>query len=131
MNDPALVENLKQQVGAGLQRLYVRQNPDGGWGWWNGTSDSLTSAYVALGLVEAKAAGFSVDKNVLDNGLNYLNLQVSSFIPETGLNKAGLDAGRNRQAFLVYVLTRAEKTPVSAAVALYDKREWLSLYSRA
>jgi uncharacterized protein YfaS (alpha-2-macroglobulin family) len=124
INDPVLAAALKTQVSTGLQRLYTRQNADGGWGWWTGNSDDLTSAYVVLGLVEAKAADYTVDQTVLDNGLNYLSMRIvllSNDQPST----------RNRQAFMAYVLAIAGQAPVSTAVALFDKREWLDLYGRA
>ena len=124
INDPALAAELKTQVSTGLQRLYTRQNADGGWGWWTGNSDDLTSAYVVLGLVEAKAADYTVDQTVLDNGLNYLNMR----LPFQAIDQSFT---RNRQAFMVYVLAIAGQTPVSIAVALFDKREWLDLYGRA
>ncbi len=44
-----------------LQRIYAKQKPDGGWNWWDGPdSDPQTSAYVVLGLLEAKDAGYTV-----------------------------------------------------------------------
>ena len=66
ISDPALLANLKTQVGTGLQRLYARQNADGGWGWWNGNSDDLTSAYVVLGLYKAKEADYTIDPERAD-----------------------------------------------------------------
>jgi hypothetical protein len=124
ISDPALLANLKTQVGTGLQRLYARQNADGGWGWWNGNSDDLTSAYVVLGLVKAKEADYTVDQNVLTNGLNYLNTRI-------GLLSTDALSTRNRQAFMAYVLTIAGQAPVSTAVTLFEKRQWLDLYGRA
>jgi uncharacterized protein YfaS (alpha-2-macroglobulin family) len=124
ISDPALLANLKEQVGTGLQRLYARQNADGGWGWWNGNSDDLTSAYVVLGLYEAKQADYTVDQNVLTNGLNYLSQRI-------GLLSTDQPATRNRQVFIAYVMAIAGQAPVSTVVTLFDKREWLDVYGRA
>jgi uncharacterized protein YfaS (alpha-2-macroglobulin family) len=126
INDPALAEKLKTLVNAGLQRLYHRQSADGGWSWWSGPSDDLTSAYVVLGLVEAKASDFSVDQNVLTNGLNFLRTRLGTII-----SSQATTSSRNRQAFMVYVLARAGDPPVSSAVLLYDHRQQLDLYGRA
>ena len=126
INDPVLVEKLKTLVNAGLQRLYHRQSADGGWSWWSGPSDDLTTAYVMLGLVEAKASDFSVDELVLNNGLAYLNTRLNGTIIQ-----ATTGSIRNRQAFMVYVLARAGQPQVSSAVLLYDHRPQLDLYGRA
>ncbi len=126
IRDEVLEGKLKEQVSTGLQRLYKRQNSDGGWGWWSGYSDELTSAYVTLGLVEARAAGYAVDGAVISRAVAYLN----------GLPPANLDGEvsrelRNRQAFRLYVLQRAGSPQVAQAIFLYEKREWLDLYARA
>ena len=124
INDPALLANLKTQVSTGLQRLYARQNADGGWGWWTGNSDDLTSAYVVLGLVKAKEADYTVDQTVIDNGLDYLSMRITAL----GVDQPTM---RNRQVFLAYVLTIAGRGPGSTVVELFNKREWLDLYGRA
>ncbi|NOZ27762.1 MAG: hypothetical protein GXP39_06885 [Chloroflexi bacterium] len=122
---PDLAEKLPQQVGVGLQRLYSRQNVDGGWGWWSGEqSYPFISAYVVFGLVQAQRAGFSVDPDVLDRGLRYLKEQLQA---PGDLDRAGL----NQQAFIVYVLAEAGENVISRAVALFDEREQMGLYGRA
>jgi alpha-2-macroglobulin len=125
-SDPLLEQNLDKTVEASLQRLYNWQNSDGGWGWWqNGDSDSLTSAYVVLGLVEADTAGYEVSKTVLSNGLDYL---VRQLVPIEGLTEPDL---LNRQTFLLYVLARADRPAVSFTVQTYDQRQNLAIYAKA
>jgi uncharacterized protein YfaS (alpha-2-macroglobulin family) len=54
--------DLDQWISLGLQKLYRYQHPDGGWNWWEfDQTDGDMTAYVLYGLVEAKAAGFTVD----------------------------------------------------------------------
>jgi hypothetical protein len=126
LSDPELEANLKEQVGIALQRIYSMQNPDGGWGWWSREkSDPLTSAYVLLGLVEAKDAGYTVTESVIDRGLSYLRIQI---MPLVGLKEPYLV---NRQAFLLYVLARAGKPDVSRTVQLYDQRQRMAIYSQS
>jgi uncharacterized protein YfaS (alpha-2-macroglobulin family) len=126
ISDPSLENNLQTQVNTALQRLYNWQNPDGGWGWWSSEkSDPLTSAYVVLGLVEAKDAGYTVDPSVLDRGINYLQTQIVSI---TGLKDPYIV---NRQAFILYVLARAGVPNVSSTVQLYDQRQRMALYAQA
>lgn len=125
LSNPDLEANLKEQVSKALQRLASRQNSDGGWGWWGSqTSELLTSAYVVQGLVEAMDAGYTVNQDVLNRGLDYLtnNLQpMESLSPRQGLN---------RQAFVLYVLARAGRIQPSFSGQLFDARQSLSLYAR-
>ncbi len=123
-NDLAIM--LGEQVGIALQRIYNWQNTDGGWGWW-GTqkSDIQTSAYVILGLVEAKDAGYSVDTNVIERGTGFLQ---SHLLPTSKLGETYL---KNRQAFVLYVLARAGKPNVSFTVMLFDQRQSMSYFARA
>lgn len=126
VSDPELQANLDTQVNTALQSLYSWQNPDGGWGWWNGEkSDPLTSAYVVLGLVEAKNAGYEVSVNVLHDGVYYLQTQVTPATRQTSTWKL------NQQAFILYVLARSGNPNVSKTVQLYDFRQALAIYARA
>ncbi|MEW5873093.1 MAG: Ig-like domain-containing protein [Chloroflexota bacterium] len=126
LSDKALEDSLATQVDTALQRLYNWQNPDGGWGWWNyQKSDPLTSAYVVLGLVEAKESGYTVSQEVLNRGLRYLNGQVLSIVRMTDPYKL------NRQAFILYVLARGGRADVSSTVQLYDQRQRMALYAHA
>ncbi len=64
LNLPSNIDprDLTKKVNAGLERLYGYQHDDGGWGWWHGDdSDPFMTAYVALGLTQASAAGYSVE----------------------------------------------------------------------
>lgn len=124
--DPALEAGLKQQVEIALQRLYNWQNPDGGWGWWPGQeSDSLTSAYVLLGLIEAREAGYTVSESVLSDGLRFLQTKVLA------VNQHMSPSDLNRQAFLLYILGRAGTPNISRAVKLYEYRQAMAYYARA
>lgn len=128
VNDPTLEENLRTQVNIGLQKLYNQQNSDGGWGWWRGSdSQATTSAYVVMGMAEAKKAGYSLDANSLALGITYLKNQV---ITLAGDKEFFAQGGRNRQAFILYVLARAGEADVSHTVQLYDHWQELDLYAR-
>lgn len=126
INDSALEKTLADQVSVAMQRLYNWQNPDGGWGWWtNEKSDSLTSAYVLLGMIEAKDASYPVDSAVIERAANFLRTQITSI---QGLTDPTMV---NRQAFLLYVLARNGSPDVSSAVQLYEHRLRMALYARA
>lgn len=119
-----LQKDLDTNVGTALQRLYAKQNSDGGWGWWDAQhSDPQTSAYVMLGLQEAKEAGYTISSDVMDRGVQYLkDSQIA-----VGANDASWL--HNRQAFILYVLTRYGEKPQSGL--LFEHRSALSLYGRA
>ncbi|MBN2547798.1 MAG: Ig-like domain-containing protein [Anaerolineales bacterium] len=126
LSNAEIEEDLQEQVSIALQRLYNWQNADGGWGWWrNQKSETLTSAYVVLGLVEAKEAGYTVSQDVISRGLGFLRGRLISAVGLTNPEKL------NRQAFLLYVLARAGKPEVSSSVQIYEQRQNMALYARA
>jgi alpha-2-macroglobulin len=128
-SDASLQSSLEKQLNSGVQRLYTRQNSDGGWGWWSGSiSDAMTSAYVLLGLAEAQDYGTPVDSTVLDNGKNYLTGQLNGLEEDKTLTPLAL---HNRQAFFLYVLTRNSIYQTNFTDKLFDQRNYLSLYARA
>ena len=125
ISDPNLQANLDAQVSIGLQRLYARQLSDGGWPWWDGSnSNTLVSAYVVLALIEAQTSGYTVTPAVLNRGVSYLKNHMVSVDILSGRFKY------NRQAFLVYVLARADEFR-GEIDQLYERRETLDLYARA
>lgn len=73
ISNPDLERRLPDIMADGLQRLYGFQRPDGGWGWWYDDESAVyQTTYVLFGLLQIKAAGFDVDPNVLQRGLDWL-----------------------------------------------------------
>lgn len=126
LTDPTLEANLDSQVNIALQRLYRRQLSNGGWPWWEGQrANTLVSAYVVLGLIEAQEAGYTIPESKITRGLTYLENQLGEV--------DGLD-GRyrfNRQAFIVYVLARGGQHASSQIETLFNTRERLDIYAQA
>jgi uncharacterized protein YfaS (alpha-2-macroglobulin family) len=121
-----LKTKLDKQVSAALQRIYAKQIYDGGWNWWDGQeSDPQVTAYVLLGLVEARATGYKVDADVFGNAIGYL----LENMPRLDRNDAQWQY--NRQAFIVYVLTRAGELPYTPANFLFENRSHLGNYGKA
>ena len=117
---------LRQEVNWALQRLYAQQHVDGGWGWWvNDASSPIVTAYVLLGLVEARDAGFEVSAATIDSALEFLRGSLEPVSVNTETHRL------NRQAFTLFVLARAGAGDVARTVALFDLRGRLSLYARA
>ncbi|MFO7917471.1 MAG: Ig-like domain-containing protein [Anaerolineae bacterium] len=116
---------LPQQVGVSLQRIYTTQNPDGGWGWWkNDDSSPILTSYVLLGLIEARRGDFVVDKEVTDKAVNYLQEWLNERTRDT-------QAYWDQRATVLYALAEADDGDLGRSVTLFEKRDKLSLYSRA
>jgi uncharacterized protein YfaS (alpha-2-macroglobulin family) len=121
-----LQKNLDDNVLPALQRINSNQNSDGGWGLWPGSlSQPTTSAYVIIGLVEARKSGYTVSDSVLANGLNYL----SSNFPEPN---SGKETWQNNQAaFMIYALAQGGQPANAQATDLYANRGNLDIYGQA
>ncbi len=127
LKNPDLEKRLPALVNTGLQRLYNGQHDDGGWGWWlQGDSDPAISAYVLLGLVEARRVDVTpVNEEVINQAVIYLqnNLLAPKDVLESWQG--------NRQAFILYVLAEAGQGDQGRMTALFDKREQLDMFGRA
>jgi uncharacterized protein YfaS (alpha-2-macroglobulin family) len=126
LEDVELEENLEEQVGVGLQRLYARQHYDGGWGWWiDDSSNTLISAYVVFGLAKAQLAGFAVDPGVIERGAAFLETRLES------TSQLATTYQANRQAFVLYALAQAGVVEESSLTLLYEARGLLGHYGKA
>ncbi len=131
---PGLKEKLTEQVGVALQRLYVQQKYDGGWGWWQtDNSNPYLTAYVLQGLLEAQRAGFTVDKAVIHKAAGFLRNNLVS------VDKAMAHWQANRLAYQLYILGEyinliPDAFPageLARAVQLFEVRHLLDHYGRA
>jgi uncharacterized protein YfaS (alpha-2-macroglobulin family) len=123
---PELRAKLDRQINSALQRIYARQIYDGGWNWWDGdVSDLNVSAYVMLGLLEAKLAGYSISTGIYEKGLDFLQSNLN------GLEPNDPEWLYNRNAFVTYVLARADHFPSTIAQNLFDNRIHLGQYGKA
>lgn len=122
-SDPTLAMGGSTAAGA-LEQLYQRQNPDGGWGWRERTSNLHLTTYVVNGLIEAQRAGFPVRSTALDGGLSYIQELLARGI-EAGLRQPHL-------AFALHVLAEAQQSwPQGAGTALYADRDKIGIGGRA
>ncbi|NWG16872.1 MAG: Ig-like domain-containing protein [Chloroflexi bacterium] len=124
--NPTLKAQLDAGVNFALQRLYAQQKVDGGWGWYvQEPSNSLTTAYALIGLVEAKNEGFAVSDSIISRAQNYL--RTTFVIPGPSVETWRL----NRQAFVLYALARSGAPDVARAANLFDERARLHTYAKA
>jgi uncharacterized protein YfaS (alpha-2-macroglobulin family) len=116
---------LDKMIRDGLNRIYDMQRPDGGWGWWHGSSysDEYMSAYVVYGLATAKAADVAVRDDVLNRGYAYLEKQMKD------------EDNIHLLTWLAYSLSQRGKLSgdVEKIVAgrLFTQRERLTAYSKS
>ncbi|MDW8072389.1 MAG: alpha-2-macroglobulin family protein, partial [Anaerolineae bacterium] len=123
---PDLAEALPRLVNVGLQRLYKQQRYDGGWGWWVADeSNPFVTAYVLLGMVEARRAGFVVDEGVMNRAADFLEGALQPVGGDTPFWQA------NRQAFILYVLAEAGRHHLARAVVLFEHRDMLDAFGKA
>ncbi|NLX10997.1 MAG: hypothetical protein GXY36_15210 [Chloroflexi bacterium] len=126
LDDPELEAKLRDALDFALNKLANEQNPDGGWGWFGGMeSNSYVTAYAALGLIEARSAGFDLDTAMVDRALNYVR---GAFV------RPGIDTPvweLNRQAFYSYVLARGGWDVRPELDALHQQRLEMDYWARA
>ncbi len=121
-----LQKSLDDNVNPALQRINSNQNVDGGWGLWPGSaSQPTTSAYVIIGLVEARKSGYTVSDSVLGNGLNYLTVN----LPEITTNQENWQ--NNQVAFMLFALAEGGRPADAKATDLYTHRSGLDIYGQA
>ncbi|KAB2853129.1 MAG: hypothetical protein F9K42_00860, partial [Ignavibacterium sp.] len=107
------IEELPKFVEAGLKRLYDHQHSDGGWGWWkNDNSSPYMTAYVIYGMSLAKEAGYNINENVYQSGLNNLKNQIIN---------AKADIDETTLSYMIYALSTALKNQ------RYDKENYLEI----
>ncbi len=128
IENPELEERLPRLVAEGLEKLYERQNGDGGWGWWiSDRSSPYLAAYVTFAMTHAVNAGYEVNRDALVRGLDFLE---RSLVP--GSELASYITG-NRQAWILHVLAEAgrERTVAKYIDDLFEERAVLSHYAAA
>ena len=128
ITDEELEAKLPVLVADGLSKLTLQQHADGGWGWWpDGESNPHLSAYVIFALVKAQEAGFDVQADGLERGLDFLENALVSARELQSYREA------NRQAFLLYAMAEAGRARRASKYAegLYQRRDKLSHYGRA
>ena len=125
IDDPALEESLKAALDHALTKLAAEQNPDGGWGWFTGMeSNPYITSYAALGLIEARDAGFAVDTSMLDRALNFVRGDFIRPVIDTPAWQL------NRQAFYLYVFARNGESVLNEMDALLAQRLEMDFWAR-
>jgi uncharacterized protein YfaS (alpha-2-macroglobulin family) len=135
LQPPERFANLDRMVSDGLRRLYDAQREDGGWGWWRADArHPFMTAYALDALIEARAAGYTVEAWRVMNGVSALEALYTEYpraVPDL-------------KAYMLYALVRsrapkeAGSPPAAAAFdlgaaldAVWNVRDRLSPYGQA
>ncbi|MEN8172353.1 MAG: alpha-2-macroglobulin family protein, partial [Chloroflexota bacterium] len=127
LDAPDLAARLERTLDDGLVRLLVRQNRDGGWGWWqDGDSDPYITAYVLFGLIRAQDAGVFVDdQTTIEDAVSYL----LAALPAPEMLSSGWQL--DRLAFEHFVLAQLGSGALPGADGLFARRDQLSPWASA
>ena len=124
LEDAALRANLEHVLAEALDKLYARQQGDGGWGWFHTRSDLQVSAYAALGLLQAERSGFPVRERALSRALGYLELALPRSVES--------EVATLPQALALYVLAEGgRELPGTTVATLFTTRTRLDVTGRA
>ncbi|MDD5026270.1 MAG: Ig-like domain-containing protein [Candidatus Peribacteraceae bacterium] len=117
-------KKLDDIVTAGLERLYMFQRADGGFGYWQESTESFPtlSSYILFGMQTAEHAGFSVDANVMGRTREYLTAVLHH--PVSHLSLAA-------RADILFTLADGGKIDMSLLSNLYDQRKDLPVFAHA
>ena len=128
IEDADLASRLHDLVLEGLEKLYVRQNRDGGWGWWDGeSSNPYLTAYAMYALLRLEEADTLVRSDVVDRAGHYLETTLVSQEDLATYREA------NRQAWVLYVLALGGRNDPAGVYAaqLFSHRAKLGQYGEA
>ena len=128
IEDEALAAKLETLVPQGLEKLYQRQNADGGWGWWEtDRSSPYLTAYAAYAMLRVQEIGYPVRETVIASALDHLERSLVT------IDSMSASWEANRQAWLLYVLALGgrEGEVRNDIERLFEARERLSHYARA
>jgi len=110
-----------------MDRLYLYQHEDGGWGWWkNDKTDPFMTAYVVDGLQLAAGAGYPVRTYALQRGR-----QKIIELLDSGKTEQNKSIDLEDKAYLVYSLVTNKETDAKYINDLYSRRSQLQPYGKA
>lgn len=114
---------VKENIEAGIQQLYSRQLPNGGFVYWpgNAVADEWITSYVGLFLVKAKEKGYTVHANVFDKWKRFQQLAAQYWTIKEGTDANMAIQLQQQQAFRLYTLALAESPEYGAMNRMYEQ----------
>jgi len=111
----------------GVEKLFTKQNPDGGFGYWyRGESWPYVSTWATFALLEGKKSGFEVDEGKLNSALSY----VENFVRYGHRSRWGVYYDWTTRSFAIWLLSR-ESRGEELFGRVWAHRDELPLYARA
>ena len=119
-------KTLADIVTRGLERVYTFQRSDGGFGYWQDSTESYPylSSYVLTSLHTTDAAGFKIDSGVMDRLVTYLQNVLRN-------QTSNDDVHLTTRASILYALSAVGKGDESLLNNLYPLRAKLPLFAQA
>lgn len=119
------VREIEESVQADIDVVQGYQNPDGGFPLWQSSrlhleSWPFSSVYALHALALARTAGYDVNEQVLDNGLDYLANIGRKFPPYYSQGTRDLI-----ESYALYVRGLQQDVDVPAALRILNGRDWL------
>ncbi|HNH33210.1 MAG TPA: alpha-2-macroglobulin family protein [bacterium] len=112
-----------------LNEIPKFQQYGGGFSYWTG--DHIVSPYVSVyamfALTKAKAIGYDVPKEIMDNGVEYLK----KLVRNNPVDRYGVFYWHNTNAFALAVLADHDVYDAASAELLFQRRSELPLFARA
>lgn len=132
------VEEVRDMVQAGIDRLAAMQCADGGWGWFSGWGERSwphTTAVVVHGLQIAKNNNVALPQGMLEGGIawlkNYQAEQVRQLHNAPARIRPWKDKADNLDALVYMVLVDAGASNNDMRAFLYRDRVDLAVYAKA
>ncbi len=119
-------EELDEKVVAGLERLATFQRPDGGFGYWQDSSESYPylTAYILHALELTREAGYAIDGGVAARAHQYLQEVLRDHSMDRRLDLS-------ERAYILYVLGETGSPDTGLLSNLYGKRSDLPIFAKA
>jgi alpha-2-macroglobulin len=123
-------EKLEHYIEIAIAKIFRHQTSNGGFGLWPGSEpEAYLTAYALWGLTLAKDAGYSIDENATERGVQYLRQELTREAPvDHGHTMMGEFSSR---AFALYVLNVMKRPENAHATALLEKADGMPAYGQA
>ncbi|WP_420588342.1 alpha-2-macroglobulin family protein [Bacterioplanoides sp.] len=111
--DAAMQQKTRDHVKRVIGTLYSRQTSEGGFNMWPGYYGShFASLYATHFLLDAKAYGYAVEKELISSTVEYLR--------RIARQQANGRVAQRHRAMAIYLLARAQEIPTNYLIDLHD-----------
>jgi hypothetical protein len=129
---PLEPKEIVKRVQNTIKDIYGCQKENGGFGLWpdSAMESPYITCYAVFALLKAQAAGYDIQKNRLEETVNYLR-NLLQLKPEEFHYRYSLKVIRTIQAFALYNLALLGRSEPAYAEKLFQERDKLSLFGKA